>query len=215
MPPFTMRKLTKEERALCQIITCEFRISHPHLFEPHAYKPTDTKRYSLTMLFPKGSDITGQFVTGYDPTSGIPLTAPRTFQEVVSAAKIAQFGPKENWPADLQSPFTDGDLPKFADKEGYPGHWVIKATANVDNRPAVVGPDGVKLTEASQIFPGCYARAFLYATVWEHSGKMGVKFCVDHVQKLRDGKSFGGKKSSDQVFAPIAPMPIGNDMDFT
>lgn len=182
----------KINRDKCRVLTPEFRVSYPHVFKAQAPKDTDKKKYSVTMLFPKDSDLG-------------PL------KEVIKQAKLATFGAKENWPDDLQSPVTDGDLPKHADKEGYKGHWVIKASSNEDQKPGVVDEDVQPIIDTSKFYAGCYARAYVLATTWEYMGKQGVMFILDHVQKLRDGKAFGGKKPADQVFTPVG---TGKSEDF-
>lgn len=200
-------KLTQEQKDLCRLITPEFRLSHPHLFTPQSPKPADKKKFSGTMLFEKGVKL-----IGLAPDR----KTPRTIQEVITSAKVITFGTKDKWPAELLSPVNDGDAVKYAKKEGYKGHWVIKATSSEDQRPGIVGPDGKELKEASQIYPGCYARAFVFAYVWEYMGKQGVGFILDHVQKLRDGPSFGGKRPIDQVFGPIGTESEeeAEDVDF-
>lgn len=174
----------KINRDKCRVLTPEFRVSYPHVFKAQAPKPGDKLKYSITMLFPKDSDLSG-------------------LKEAIKQAKIAAFGAKENWPDDLQSPVTDGDNPKHADKEGYKGHWVIKASSNEDQKPGVVDENVEPILEQSKFYPGCYARAYVLATNWEYMGKQGIMFILDHVQKMKDGKAFGGKKPADQVFSPI------------
>lgn len=167
-----------------RILTPEFRVSYPHMFKPSSIKGSAPK-YSVTMLFPKNGDL-------------------KALQAAIRAAKIAQFGPnKDQWP-DIESPVTDGDNPKFADKEGYKGHWAIKAISSEDQKPGLVDQNVQPILEQSKFYPGCFARAYVFARVWEFGGKYGVHFILDHVQKTRDGKSFGGKKPVEQVFTPIA-----------
>ena len=193
-----MAKKTGSKEYTCRMITPMFRLSHPHLFKAQAPKPTDKPKFSLTMLYPKGTDLMGQtLATESSPSQPISL------KTVITNAKLQEFGAKENWPDKLQSPVRDGDDEEFKDKEGYAGHWVIKATSNEDSRPGVVDAKGVPITEASVIYPGCYCRAYVYARVWEYMGKQGVQFILDHVQMLKDGKSFGGKKPVEQVFGPV------------
>lgn len=181
----------KINRDLCRVLTPEFRVSYPHVFKAQAPKPTDKPKFSITMLFPKDTDMSG-------------------IKEALKQAKIAQYGPdKSEWPDDLQSPVVDGDSPKHAEKEGYKGHWVIKASSNEDQKPSVVDQNVEPILTPGDFYPGCYARAHVLATCWEYMGKVGVMFILDHVQKLRDGKAFGGKKPVDQVFNKVS----GDDTD--
>lgn len=204
------KKITTEQKDLCRMITPKFRVSYPHVFKAQAPKPGDKLKYSITMLFPKDSKMEGTSPDG----------EPRTIAAVIRNAKIAKFGSKENWPVDLLSPVTDGDDPKHATKDGYKGHWVIKATTNEDTRPGVVDENMVPISESSQFYPGCYARAYVYAYVYEYMGKQGVSFILDHVQKMSDGKAFGGKKPVEQVFSPLGGATLkdvdgdNDDLDF-
>lgn len=208
----TAKKANKTDKDLCRVITPEFRVSYPHVFKAQAVKPTDKPKFSITMLYPKDSDLMGQAPPVADGKGGYAPGPARSLKEVIKNAKLAEFGPKENWPEGLESPVTDGDDPKHKDKDGYKGHWVIKASTSEDQRPTVVGPDMKPINEPADLYPGCYARAYVYAYVWEYMGKQGVGFILDHVQKMRDGKSFGGKKPVDQVFNPIsAPDDSGAD----
>jgi hypothetical protein len=177
-----------------RILTPEFRVSFPHLFKPSGFKGTAPK-YSVTMLFAKNSDL-------------------KSIKTAMRAAKIAEFGPnKDLWPTKIESPVVDGDDPKFADREGYKGHWAIKALSNEESKPGLVDQNVQPILEPSKFYPGCYARAYVFARVWEFGGKYGVQFILDHVQKTRDGKSFGGKKPADQVFTPIDFGPDESDFE--
>ena len=190
-------KTSKNEKQ--RIVTPEFRASYPHLFKPNSIKGSEPK-YSITMLFPKNGDL-----------SALKLA--------IKHAKIDFFGTdQKNWPTNLESPVTDGDLPKFADKEGYKGHWAIKASTNETSKPGVYDEQVNPIVDPAVFYPGCYARAQVFARVWEFGNKQGVHFILDHVQKTRDGKSFGGKKSGSEVFTPItggndAPDDDANDQD--
>lgn len=188
------KTITKEEKEKCRIITPIFRVSYPHVFKPQAPKKGDKLKFSITMLYSKDSDLTGSSPDG----------KPRTLQEVIKNAKLAAFGEKKNWPKGLVSPVNDGDDPKYSDKEGYKGHYVIKAVSAEDQRPSVVDRDMNPLTEPADLYPGCFARAYVYAYVWSFMNKSGVGFILDHVQKIKDGKSFGGKKPVEQVFKSVS-----------
>ncbi len=178
-----------------RILTPEFRVSYPHVFKAAQVQGKGEPKYSITMLFPKKNDLS-------------------VIKLAIKHAKISAFGPNpDSWPENLASPVTDGDDPKHADKEGYKGHWVIKASSNADNKPGVVDEDVQPIVDPSAFYPGCFARAQVFARAWEYMGKEGVHFILDHVQKTRDGKSFANKKSAAEVFNPIAASnsDTGND----
>lgn len=188
MPANAKKKVNRDK---CRVLTPEFRVSYPHVFKPQAPKQGDKLKYSVTMMFPKNSDLS-------------------SLKEAMKQAKIAQWGAKENWPANLESPVNDGDDPKYAKNEGYKGHWIIKANSNEDQKPSVVDQNIEPIIDQAKFYPGCYARAYLLAYGWEYMGKNGVSFILDHVQKTRDGKAFGGKKPADQVFTPVS---VDEDFD--
>lgn len=191
----TQSKTSKKEAMEKQrILTPEFRASYPHLFKPSQVMGKGDFKYSITMLFPKDGDLT-------------------VLKNAIKQAKISRFGSKENWPDNIESPVNDGDLPKFADKEGYKDHWAIKAISNMDSKPGLVDQDVQPIVNQSDFYPGCYARAYVFARVWEFSGKYGVHFILDHVQKTKDGPSFSGKKPADQVFSPIDRADDGGTGD--
>jgi hypothetical protein len=186
MPTEKKKKINREK---CRTVTPTFRVSYPHVFKPQAYRDTDKPKYSITMLFPKSADLS-------------PL------KEIIKQAKIAAFGPdKSEWPDELESPVSDGnthiDEATGEIKEGYKDHWVVKASSNEDQKPSVVDQDVEPIINQSDFYPGCYARAQVLATTWKYMRKQGVMLILDHVQKVKDGKPFGGKMPADKVFQPI------------
>lgn len=188
-------KKSKSDKNLCRVVTPEFRVSYPHVFKAQGMKnkPDAKKSFSITMLFPKDLDL-------------------GPIKEAMKHAKIQAFGEdKAKWPKGLQSPVQDGDAPKHADKEGYEGHWAIKATSSEDQKPGVVDQNVEPILNQADFYPGCFARASLLAYIWDNEFGQGVGFILDHVQKMREGKSFGGKPPVDQVFAPVG---TGDEEDF-
>lgn len=179
----------KNNEAL-KVLTQEFRASHPHVFKPSSLPGESKLNYSIEMLFDK-------------KTTNLSL-----LQAPLKAAAVAKWGPKEDWPSPLKMPIRDGDKPYGKKKEVKPEHagmWVVRASSSAEySKPHVVGKDpSVALTEESEFYPGCYARAALKAHAYTFADKDGVKFVLDGVQKIREGKAMGGKKPADQVFGII------------
>lgn len=189
-------KSTKEDKiAKCRVTTPMFRVSYPHLWKASGLNKSAPK-YSVTMLFKKDDDLSA-------------------VKRAMLQAKINKFGKdKEQWPEDIESPVVDGDSKKNKDKDGYKGHWAIKASSSEDQKPYVVDQDVEPITEQSDMYPGCYAMANVLAYVWEYpenSGNFGVGFILNGVQKVKEGKPFGNKKSAKDVFAPIDADEFGDD----
>lgn len=169
-----------------RLVTPLFRVAFPNVFKPNAMKG-GTPKYSVVMLFPKDSDLT-------------PL------KSAMREAKVQAFGPnKAEWP-EMDSPVRDGNKPSRTGViyEGFPGHWAIRASSNENSRPGVFDEQVQPIADPAQFYPGCYAVAYCFAYVWEFQGRHGVGFILDHIQKQRDGKPFGGKKPADKVFKPVS-----------
>lgn len=185
----------KGDKEKCRVVTPEFRVSYPHVFKPQGMqgKPNAAKKYSITMLFAKDADLTA-------------------VKAAMKQAKIQAFGEDSaKWPKGLESPVSDGDSPKNADKEGYAGHWVIKASSSEDQRPTVVDQNVEPILNQGDFYPGCFARASVLAYIWDNEFGKGVGFILDHVQKMRDGQSFAGKPTANEVFTPVG---TGDEGDF-
>ena len=188
--------MTNNNKAAVKAITPEFRVSFPVLFEPqlpHNAKPTDKPRYSLTMLFPEGADLS-------------------ELKAAAANAAAAKFGPdKARWPKGMRSPFRDGAEKEYS---GYgPGVTFIKAWTFI--RPAVVNRQREPITDSTEVYAGCYAKASLVASGYNSNGNSGVRFALQNVQKIRDGEPFSGRSSPEDDFSPIGPAAgdgaAGND----
>ncbi len=187
------KALMAEWKKKCRFVTSEFRTSYLHVFKPQGFKGAEEK-YSLVMLVKKKTNL-------------------KEYQRAMKYAKMVMFGADESdWPDNIESPIQDGDSKKNRTKEGYKGHWAIKASTSKDQKPTVVGmkkdADGnvMPIADPAEFVSGDYARAQVFARVWEFpegSGNYGVQFILDHVQKTKDGKHFGGKKAATEVFNPI------------
>lgn len=187
------KKLSEEQKNRLKFLTPEFRVSYPHVFKVNSMKGS-TPKYSVTMLFDKTEDLVGEDGNG----------KPVTLKQMIKRAKVAAYGKDESeWPDGIETPLVDGDAPKHAEKEGYAGHWAVKASTNEDSKPDVVDENVEPIEDPKLFYPGCYARASVFASVWDNEFGKGVSFYLDHVQKTKEGKSFGGKKPAKQVFKPI------------
>jgi hypothetical protein len=190
-----------------KVLTQEFRVSHPHVFKPTSVNNSPNLNYSIEMLFDK-------------TTTDLSL-----LQGPLKAAIVGKWGPnKSDWPTPLKMPIRDGDKPYGKNKEVKPEHkgmWVVRASSSAEySKPHVVGRDPtVKLENESDLYPGCYARASLKAHAYTFADKDGVKFVLDAVQFIRDGKAMGGKKPADQIFGVIegdaGDADLGNSFDET
>lgn len=182
----------KDNKERFKILTPTFRVSHPHLFEAKAFQKGGTKYYSIEMLFDK---------------TKFKLS---TLKDKVVLAANEHWG-EGNWPTGFRKPYFDGDKPNPSNGEMKPEHkgmWVFKASSSAEYQPPhVVGIDKkgklVEDIEPGDLYPGCYARAQLMACAYETGPNKGVKFILDGVQKVADGKAIGGKKSASEMFGRL------------
>ena len=94
-----------------------------------------------------------------------------------------------------RSPIRDGDEER-KDVEGYAGHWFLKADSKANRPPDVCNRKGVRLTNTEEFYAGCYAIASVIACAYDQMGQRGVKFNLQSIIKMADGKQLGGKKSA-------------------
>lgn len=172
---------------MSNLMTPEFRVSYPFVFTPQANKedPTREPKYSVTMLFKKGEDLT-------------------KLRDAVVDVLTEKFGPKEKWPKNLRLPFRDqadkekdGKMP-----EGYTKGAVF-VTASGKQKPGVVDQNVNDIIDSSQFYAGCYARATVRAFYYDAKGNKGVAFGLQNVQKLRDGEPLGNRMRAQDEFKPV------------
>ena len=150
-----------------EIITPEFRVSYPNLFEPRGFDGSKPK-YSVVMLFDKTTDIS---------------ELKKLAQEVV----LEKY-PDGNVPKGLHNPFRDGDEEK-GHIDGYSN--VIFVRAATERRPHVYDRNLKDIMDTEDIYAGCYARAKVNPYWFDAKVKKGITFGLISIQKTRDGDRFG------------------------
>lgn len=189
------KKLTKEQREKCRVLTPKFRVSYPHLFKAQAVNKDDKPKFSITMLFSKETEM-------------------KPIKRAIRRASLYYYGPDESdWPSKLINPIADGDDERFKDNDGYADHWVLKASTNEDQRPGVFDEKVREIIDPSKFYAGCFAVASIFAYRWEYMKREGISFILDSVQKVEDGKAFGGRKPGKEVFSPVAGAADDEDDD--
>lgn len=166
------------------VITPKAVLSYPHLFEPQIPPNQTDPVYSCTLVFEEGTDLS-------------PLE------------KAAEAVARDKWGAKyeamkkagkIRSPFrTD------AEEKGYPEGSVF---INIKSKaaPGVVsiypGDDGkpAKITDPSQIYPGCLARASVRPFAYDVTGNAGISFALNNIQKLGDGDRLDGRMRAEDEF---------------
>lgn len=179
-------KMPIEEK---KVLTPEFRVSFPHVFEKHTGFKGQEPKYSIAMLFDKKTDL-------------------KELKRAAYNATVEKWGPKEDWPAGLRTPFRDGDRdPKKAGKAEYKNVIFVSATSK--QKPEVVGNLRVDgqfphiEKDSGDFYAGCYARATLIAFAYDTGANIGVSFSLQNVQKLRDGQNLSGRKTANDEFDDV------------
>jgi hypothetical protein len=157
------------------MLTPEFRVSFPNVFQPGKL----SGKYGLTMLFTKDTDF--------------------SVLEAAIKTKIKEKYPS-GAPKGLLLPILDGEE---SDREEQKDTFYINAKSG-KFRPGVVDQNRVEITDEAEFYPGCYARATITLYTWEYLGKKGVSVNLRNVQKLRDGEPLMSRVSAADEFDQVS-----------
>jgi hypothetical protein len=166
--------------------TPKFRLSFPNLFQARAAVQGQEPKFSLVMIFEKGTDLAV------------------LKQEVLAAAAEKWGADQSKWPKNITWPFRKGSEKA---ELGYPTDSIF-ASASSKMKPGVVDENVQPVMDPNAIYGGCYARATVTTYAWEYMGKAGVSFGLRNVQKWGDGEPFAGKSKPEDDFDAI-PNPGG------
>ena len=186
--------MNTKDTANTAILTPVARLSYPSLFKARAMQEGQELKYSAVLLFPKDADL-------------------KSLKQAVEVATAKKWPDAKKRPANLRSPFRDGD----ADRSGTEGYEnVIFITASNKLRPVVVDQDvhpvlSLPITEDSiaqaedVVYAGCYVKALVRAYAYDQKGNRGVAFSLEMLQKVKDGERFSGVNRSNpsEYFNPV------------
>lgn len=166
-----------------KLTTGKVRFSFCHVFEPQTPTGGGDAKYSVTLLIPK-SDTT---------TLG-------KIKEAMAEAR-ANFC-KKNGEASLpQKPnhtLHDGDgLRDSGDPYGPECKGCYVITVSSKQKPVIVDAFRNEITDASEVYSGCYGRASINFYGYNANGKKGISAGLLAIQKLADGEPFGTVGSAD------------------
>lgn len=176
------------------IVTPEFRLSFPHLFEP---SPDDNGvlRFRMEMLIPKA------YVRD-NPTCLNEMKA--LYNSTIPKAWLTDGGvPFRRF----EQAFIDGDTKKQEERKG---HWILRANSGPKYPPRLKKLDGgLILSDDGQMYAGCFCRSVLTAYNWTTKNKAGAiinrgaSFNISTVQKTRhpdnDGAPFSKALSGGEA----------------
>ena len=171
------RKEMKEK-----ILTPEFRVSYPAIFEPKSFN-NGPEKYSVVMLFPKGTNLDA-------------------LKDLARKAVEERWPDKAKRPKNLKQPFRDGDMETGSN--GEPKHaGMIFATATSKLRVGLVDQKCQDIINQDDFYAGCWARAEITAYAYDTAGNRGVAFGLQNLQKTKDDEAFTGRRTAAEVFSPV------------
>lgn len=164
------------------VLTPEFRVSFAYVFrpsQPMAGSTNKDPKYTVTMLFPKGADLS-------------------KLQAAAKQAAVDKWG-EGKIPKGLRSPFRDQGEKEYA---GYEAGAVF-ITATSKQKPGLVDARMQDIIEEKDFYSGCHARATVRAFAYDNAGNKGVSFGLQNIQKLRDGEPLGGRTRPSDDFEAV------------
>src|SRR5690554_1533053 len=173
-----MAKLVNDTK----VITNKVRFSYVQVFTPEAIGDSEDKKYSVSLIIPKGDKETIKLI-----------------KQAIENAK--EKGKTEKWggkiPANLQTPLRDGDIDR-EDDDAYANAYFINA--NAKTKPGVVDKNLEPITDEDEFYSGCYGRASITFYPYNANGNKGIAAGLNHVQKTSEGEPLGGRVSPEVDF---------------
>jgi hypothetical protein len=173
-----------------QVRTGEVRLSYVNLNQPRQINPTDTPKYSVTLLLPKTDVATLEDI-----------------KWAIEAAASAAQGKLWNGvrPPNLLSLIHDGDGVREKTGVPYPdeckGCWVINASSQ--QKPRVVHQSNIKAElDPDDIYSGMYAQVMLNFYGYSKNG-IGVGCGLGPLMKTREGEPLAGGISVEAAFSDV------------
>ena len=171
-----------------KVITGKVRLSYLHVFEAVAIDGGDTKKFSVSLVIPKGDKKTLKAIEG-----------------AINAAK--EIG-KAKWggkiPANLKLPLRDGDIDR-PDDDTYADCFFLNASCST--RPGVVDKNRNPILSQEELYSGCFGLASINFYAFNTNGNRGIACGLNNLMKTADGEPLGGRCSAESDFADIQFEP--------
>lgn len=183
------------------IRTCPVRISFPHVNKPR--KGDSSEKYEVTLLFPKGADLT---ILNKAIEAKVVEAHGTNGMQLVKAEKIS-------WPLSDQGKKKKDDGTLWDGCE--PG--AKACTAKTENQPRLKDAS-LNDIAADKIYPGCWALVTVHAYSGTYKGETTTKkyasVGLNNIQFIADDERFGGSGGSnpDEEFESLdGNAPSGFD----
>ena len=167
-----------------KVITGLVRFSYLHVWEPKKIDENSEPKSSVSLIIPKSDTKT--------------LGLIKKAIEAAKEAGKAKFGGKI--PANIKSPLRDGDEER-PDDPAYENAYFV--TANAKTKPGLVDKNRQPIIDQEELYSGCYGHASITFFAFNTSGNKGVACGLNHLMKVKDGDSLGGKSTAENDFADL------------
>ena len=171
---------------------------------PMVGQTTDMENRPLT--FKDGSPRTNYFFA-----IAVPKTDPdwNRFWGEVYAVGVEGFPAGQYQQADFSWKVADGDAPQHANKEGFPGHWVIKCSSSY--LPSIYTSDVPvqAIVDKSQLKRGDWVHVSVSVAPNGNQLKPGVYLNGNMVQRIAYGEEIQSGPDANAVFAAPVAIPVG------
>ncbi|WP_027628134.1 DUF2815 family protein [Ruminiclostridium cellobioparum] len=171
-----------------KVITGKVRLSYAHLFTPAAIDDSQDPKYSACLLIPKTDKETVK-----------KIKAAIEAAKQTGADKIKDKSGKI--PANLKTPLRDGDEERAEDNPEYAGHYFINASSK--QKPGIIDRYKNEITDSTEVYSGCYARASVNFYAFNTAGNKGIACGLNNIQKVADGDYLGGRSRAEDDFDEI------------
>ena len=169
-----------------KIVTGLVRFSYLHVWEPVAIQEGQDKKYSVSLIIPKSDKVTVNKIKA-------------AIEAAKESGKATKFGGKIP-AANFNIPLRDGDVERPEDP-AYANSYFINA--NAKTKPGVVDKDCNPIMNQDDVYSGCYGRASVTFYPFNTSGNKGIAAGLNHIMKLKDGESLGGRSTAENDFAEV------------
>jgi Protein of unknown function (DUF2815) len=185
------------------IVTPEFRVGWPSVFELKINELSGKMECWLTALFPKDADLSG-------------------IRALAKQAAIEAWGSDiKKWPKITHQTLRDQIELAKNDENGDPtilreglvsGAMFCRLKSR--NVPGLVDVKMQKIIDPVKFYGGCWARAEITAFPYDFKKTCGVSLWMNNILKTRDDEPLGGRRRAEDVFQTFKSAESSGGDDF-
>ncbi len=163
-----------------RVVTNKVRLSYANVWEKKSINGGPEK-YSCSLIVDKDDKETLECIN-------------KAIDNAIDAG-ISKFGGKKPNKASIKLPLRDG---AEKDDENYDGKYFINC--NSQQKPQIVGPDKMPITDETEVYSGCYAKVSISFYAFNQAGNRGIACGLGNIMKLEDGEPLGSYTSAADDF---------------